>query len=50
MMGLLRSPKLAVVGIAVLLLGVIFAIESSGSAGVIAIVLGFLGLVLVLAA
>jgi hypothetical protein len=49
-MGWLRSPKLATVGIALLLLGVIFAIESSGSMGLIALALGLLGLVLVIAA
>jgi hypothetical protein len=49
-MGSLRSPKLAATGIALLLLGVIFAIQSSGSGGAIALLLGVIGLLLVLAA
>ena len=49
-MGSLRSPKLAAIGIALLLLGVIVAIESSGSFGLIALALGLLGIVTVIAA
>jgi hypothetical protein len=49
-MGALRSPKLAASGIALLLFGIILALESSGSAGVIALALGLIGLLLVLGA
>ena len=49
-MNTIRSPKLAVAGLAILLFGIILALESSSGAGVLALGVGLLGLVLALMA
>jgi hypothetical protein len=46
----LRSPKSAVVGIALLLFSILLGMESSGSAGAVALIIGLVGLLLVLVA
>jgi len=46
----LRSPKLAVVGLALLLFAIVFALEASGSAGGVALIIALVGLVLVVLA
>jgi len=46
----LRSPKLAVVGLGLILFAIVFTLDASGSAGVVALDIAVLGLALILAA
>jgi hypothetical protein len=46
----LHSPRRAAVGLALLLFAIVFALEASGSAGVVALVIALVGLVLVVLA
>jgi hypothetical protein len=46
----LRSPKLAAVGLALMLFAIVFAQEASGSAGGVALVIAVVGLLLVVSA
>jgi len=46
----LRSPKLAVVGLALLLFAIVVGLEASGPAGGVALVIALVGLVLVILA
>jgi len=46
----LRSPKLAVVGLALLLFAIVFGLEANGPAGGVALVIALVGLVLVILA